>query len=127
LAAIPHLVAAWVSDPSGSWDGPFVASVVVRPRFGRDTERLVRRYYAGSLCVVEKDAPTADELRRIQDEVTSLRDRSPLGTVLGVGTDERHSVVEVGVVLADVAARAFAQERWGGLVRLSGRIHEVRR
>jgi hypothetical protein len=122
---IDHLVAVWVSDPGGAWDGPFVANVVVQPGARKDAEARVRAVYKGPLCVVERDAPTEPELRTIQSEISALGDTSPLGRRLDVSVDARHSKVNVGVVLADDAAITYAQQRWGDVVVLHGRLEPV--
>jgi hypothetical protein len=119
MPPMPTLVAAWVSSE------PFVANVVVLPGHGRDVEALVREYYDGPLCVVERDAPTAEELRQVQREVNTAGRDSPLGVVLMTTTDERHGVIEAQIAVADDAARAYARERWGDRVRLIGRLQPV--
>lgn len=117
---IPGLVAGWVSDPAGDWDGPFVGSVVVLPGEAPAAVALIRERYDGPLCVVEREAPTAAELTAVGDEVLDQRARDALGPVQGVVTDERRGVVVATVWVADDAAESYAQRRWCDLVRLHG-------
>lgn len=124
-AAVADLVALWVSDPAGDWDGPFTVSVVVRPGGAPAAEAAVRRVWAGALCVVERDQPTAAELAAVQEEVTGAAPGSPLGTVYVSYSDERRGVVVAQVAVADDAARAWAAERWGDRVELVGLLRPV--
>ncbi|CAN5801326.1 hypothetical protein BH23ACT10_BH23ACT10_14590 [soil metagenome] len=125
--------AIWVSDPSTDWDGPFVLTVVVPSGSATATESQVREHYPGALCIVERDQPTLDELEELQDDVIapamgddgSLRSDTPLGPILGLGTDELEGVIELEVLVADERARAFARERWGDLVELDGVLQPV--
>jgi hypothetical protein len=110
-------VAAWVSDPAGEWDGPFTASVIVRPGRGAEAEERIREHYLGPLCVVERDAPTESELRAVQEEVSHEMDR--LGMVSSA-SDGIEGVVLVDVWVADEATVEYARDRWGDLVRLEG-------
>lgn len=110
--------AVWVSDPSGSWDGPFVLTVVVSPGRGDEIAELVRRNYAGALCVVEHDQPTEAELAAVQEQVSAVGGDTPLGPQLGSALDTRRGVVLVQVMVADEEAKAFAARRWDGLVEL---------
>lgn len=117
---IPDLVAAWVSDPAGDWDGPFVGNVVVLPGAAPAAVARIREHYGGPLCVVERDAPTADELASVRDELLDGPARAALGPVQDAFTDERGGVVVATVWLADEAAVAYAARRWGDLVQLHG-------
>ena len=117
---IPDLVAAWVSDPAGDWDGPFVGNVVVLPGAAPAAVARIREHYGGPLCVVERDAPTADELASVRDELLDGPARAALGPVQDAFTDERAGVVVATVWLADEAAVAYAARRWGDLVQLHG-------
>lgn len=117
---LPDLVAAWVSDPAGDWDGPFVGSAVVLPGAAPAAVARIREHYGGPLCVVEQDAPTADELASIRDELLDGSAGAALGRPQDVVTDERRGVVVVTVWVADEAAAAYAERRWGDLVQLNG-------
>ncbi len=117
--------AVWVSDPRGAWDGPFVLTVVVPPGRGDEIADLVRRDYAGALCVVERDQPTIEELSAVQEQVLAVGDDTPLGPQLGSAPDSRRGVVQVQVFVADDAATAFAQQQWGDLVELDQVLRPV--
>ena len=122
---LSDLVAVWVSDPAGDWDGPFVGNVVVSPGGGQAALDRIRQHYGGPVCVVERDAPTAAELVAVQEEVSDDEARSALGPIQGAGTDERRSLVHVTVWLADQAAVAYAEQRWGELVELRSLLQPV--
>ena len=109
---IPDLVAAWVSDPAGDWDGPFIGNVIVLPGAAPAATAVIREHYGGPLCVVERDAPTADELASVRDEVLDGPARAALGPVQTF-TDEQRGIVEVTVWVADDAAVAYTEQRWG--------------
>jgi hypothetical protein len=83
-------------------------------------------FATGALCVIERDAPTVVELQRIQQEVSRARDATPLGHVLGVDADTRHSRLDARLVLADDHAIAYAKERWGNKVRLTSALRPVK-
>jgi hypothetical protein len=117
---IPGLVAAWVSDPAGDGDGSFVGNVVVVPGAAPAALARIREHYAGPLWVVERDVPTADELTSVRDELLDGSARVALGQPQDVLTDERRGVVVVTVWVADEAAVAYAERRWGDLVQLDG-------
>jgi hypothetical protein len=113
-------VAAWVSDPAGDWDGPFVGSVIVLPGAAPATVARIREHYGGPLCVIERDGPTAAELAAARDEVMDQDARAVLGPIQGSVTDERRAVVVASVWVADEAAVDYAAQRWGDLVELRG-------
>lgn len=115
------LVAIWVSDPAGPWDGPFVGSFVVRPGAAAEVTELVRRSYRGLLCVVERDQPTMHELTRIQTRVPEVLDH-----VLSVSSDHRRGVVQAHVIVADEQARRAVDDAFGpGTVELIGALTPV--
>ncbi|HEX9994832.1 MAG TPA: hypothetical protein VGB14_18035 [Acidimicrobiales bacterium] len=122
VGGVPGEVAVWVSDPAGGeWDGPFTVSVVVRPGSGPAAEARVREMWAGPLCVVERDLPSAADLAAVQEEAhAGGGPGTPLGTVYASWTEPREGVVVLSVAVADDAAMAYAAERWGDLVRLEG-------
>jgi hypothetical protein len=117
----------WVSDPAGSWDGPFVLSVVVAPGRADDITVLIRRDYGGPLCVIERDLPSMAELSALQDEIIDTQGErgTPLGTPVGSYPDGERGVVVVQVFAATDAARAWAQERWGDRVELEGMLQPI--
>jgi hypothetical protein len=116
-----ELVAIWVSDPSGPWDGPFVASFVVRPGAAAEVTALVRGQFGGMLCVVERDQPTMQELRSIQDRVPEVLD-----DIMSVSSDHRRGVVRAEVIVADEEARRRVDEAFGpGKVVLTGALTPV--
>jgi hypothetical protein len=114
-AQVPDLVTVWVSDPTGEWDGPFTATVVVRPGSASVAREAIRASYAGPLCVVERDAPSEAELTTVQTEVDAAA--GELGLV-GSSVDSERGVVVVDVWVADDETLALADERWGDLVEL---------
>lgn len=114
------LVAAWVSDPAGDWDGAFVGNVVVVPGAAPAAVARIREHYAGPLCVIERDAPTAAELAAVRDEVIDENAHAVLGPIQGSITDERRGVLVATVWVADEAAVDYAEQRWGDLVELRG-------
>jgi predicted small lipoprotein YifL len=117
----PDLVATWVNDgPAGTWDGPFTGNVVVLPGAGRAMRDRIRQSYGGRLCVVEKQAHTADELARVQNEVMDADAVAHYGLPLSAGSYASLDAVRVEVWVADPAARDYAQQRWGNLVLLDG-------
>ena len=119
------LVAAWVSDPGGDWDGPFVGNLVVVPGAAQAAVARVREHYAGALCVIERDAPTAVELAAVQRELTNEDARAILGTIQSAAADERRGVVVATIWLVDEAAMDYADQRWGDLVELRGLLRPV--
>ena len=120
-----RLSAVWVSDrSSGWWDGPSTLTVVVPPGQGEGVQRDIRERYAGPLCVVEREQPTLGELEAVQQEVL-LGQGTALGDVFSRSIDDQRGVVVVMVMVADEQAREAAQQRWGGLVQLRGRLQPV--
>lgn len=121
-----------VSEPGGRWEGPFTLTVLVPPGRGADITALIRQDYGGALCVVERDLPTMDELRALQDEVgASYTDgdgaprSTPLGPELGSYPDTERGVVVVQVIAATPEARAWAHERWGDRVVLEPMLQPI--
>ena len=114
-----HLVSQWWSD-TGTDAAAF--NVAVRPGYRDKAEAAVRRVYRGPLCVVERDAPTEAELRRIQSEV--FADHEHWGAVSGgvMGTDS-FVTVQVAVAYEDLIAEA--RQRWGDKVELVGILQPV--
>jgi hypothetical protein len=121
----PDLVTSWVSDPAGEWDGPFVASVVVRPGAAAAARERIRETYAGALCVVERDAPTADQLAGVQRELFDHEATERLGQVMSAGPYGRLGKVVATVWVADQAKLDYTRDRWGDLVQLSGLLQPV--
>lgn len=122
---IPDLVAAWVSDPAGEWDGAFVASVVVLPGAGQRAVDRIRKHYAGPLCVVERDGPTAAELAAAQHDLTDDEARAILGPIQDAYAAERRGVVVARVWVADDVALDYVDRRWGDLIELHGLLQPV--
>ena len=120
-----ELVAAWVSDPAGDGGGRFVGNVVVVPGAAQAAMARIREHYAGPLCVVERDGPTAAELAAVQDELTDEDAHGVLGTILITATDERRGVVMASIWVVDEAAVEYADQRWGDLVELRGLLRPV--
>ena len=115
LSDIDGLAAVWVSDPNGDdWDGPFVVNVIATPGRGDDVRDAVAERWDGALCVEERDQPTEAELQRITEE---LQGDVPFEVVASSG-DVLRGVVVADVVVADDAARAYAEDRWGDTVVL---------
>jgi hypothetical protein len=107
-----------VSDPAGPWDGPFVATVVVRPGSASEVTASIREHYLGPLCVVERDQPTIAQLLATHRRIRLGYDqRNP---VTEVSLDQIEGVVRVTVFVADRRARERAHRRWGPYVRLEG-------
>jgi hypothetical protein len=124
---IPGLVSLWVTGPgTGTPGSRFVVNVRVRPGYAARATDLIRRSYAGGLCVVENDLPRLAALKRVSGELSTLRAASPLGAVYGDYIDESRSVVNVMVAVASPAAERFAQQRWHGAVALEGLLTPVR-
>lgn len=122
----PSVSAVWVSDPEGPWDGPFVASVVAQPGHGDFVRALVRREWAGLLCVVERDQPSLDELERLHATIVDLRNSdTPFGGIFGSSIDQQLGVVDLSVAIADDISTSWARERWGDLVVLDGLLERV--
>ena len=122
---IPDVVAAWVSHPDGSWDGPFVGNIVVPPGRRQDALRRIREHYLGPVCVTERDGPTSAQLQSIQSELLDASSTKALGGIQTASTNERRGVVVTDVWVADGEALAYAKQRWGGLVELRGLLQPV--
>lgn len=118
---LPGLVASWVSDAAAE-GRPFVANVIVRPGSSDEARAAVRREYAGPLCVVERDLPTADELEAVHAGVLRL-----LGSELLMGSaDHRRGVVSVSVVVVTPELQRLMDDEFGkGRVELHGRLRPV--
>lgn len=120
----PTKVAALrVSDPAGSWDGRFVATVVVRPGSASSVTASIRDHYLGPLCVAERDQPTIAQLLATQRRIPLGDDQS--NPVTEISVDEGDGVVRVTVFVADRSARQQARRRWGPHVRLEGLLTPV--
>jgi hypothetical protein len=105
---------------------PFVVNVLVRPGAADEITAAVRDQWDGLLCVVERDEPTEDELRAVQDELEAAIDEdTPLGYILGIGVYALQPYVGVEVVILTPEGEAYAQERWGDLVRVTGSLQPV--
>ena len=124
LEDIPDVLALWVSDPAGDWDGPFVVNVIARPGSADDVRAAIRERWQGALCVVERDQPSPAELERVQREVHDADD-APFGGVFGSSADAMRGVVVVEVAIADAVSTEWARERWGDLVELRGALVPV--
>jgi hypothetical protein len=119
-ASQPDYVASWVTqlDEEQAEFGPVVFNAVFTGAVARH-EAALREVWEGPLCVVQREGPTAKDVRRIRKEAeASLGD---LGLQMlwshGPGVDP---TIEIGVV-ADPggAGQAALDERYGpGLVRL---------
>jgi hypothetical protein len=117
---IPDLVRLFVSQD------PWVLNVVVLPGGADAAEQAVRRTWPGLLCLAERDEPTAAELDAVQAEVNALFDQdSPLGQPLSSGSFGTNPFVSVSVVALTEEGRAYAEERWGDLVQVTGRLQPV--
>jgi hypothetical protein len=104
-------------DHAGLW----LTGDVLNAAFTGDLERHraeLREVWGGPLCLVEH-ARTLEELRAVQEELSSGA-AAELGLEFTYSsTDEVGNVVELGVVAADDAQRAALDERYGaGTVRL---------
>lgn len=122
----PELVGTWINDgPAGTWDGPFVSSVVVLPGAGPAMHDRIRQTYGGPLCLVERDAATDDDLARITNEVMDGDAVAHYDLPASAGPSVPLGAVVVEVWVADQPALAYAQQRWGDLVRLEGLLQPV--
>jgi hypothetical protein len=120
---IPGTVGAWISRPEAGGDGTFSASVVVEPGRAEDATTFIRQAYGGPLCVIERDLHRAD-IERIQQE---LHDDEAVAAIHSTGSsyDLIRGVFEVYVWVDDDAARDYARDRWGDVVRLEGILQPV--
>jgi hypothetical protein len=116
-----QLVLSWMSQATT----PSVLNVVVRPGHAKEALSRVRQAFIRRVCVVERDAPTQAQARRVQEEIWALRDRSPLGDVLDACAGGTSTIVRVHVVIADGRAIAYAKKRWGDAVVVSGALQPV--
>ena len=106
-------------DVSWGSEGGTVQNYVVVPGATDEVTAAVRAAgYEGPLCVVERDGPTYEELRRLQREIRRLGDDTPLGRSAGGSLDAVGQRVEVTVLALTDEARAYAEEQWGDLVVL---------
>jgi hypothetical protein len=123
----PDYVTSWVTHlrPAELEFGPVIANAV----FTGDAERHeaeIRKVWAGPLCVVERDVPTARELARIRKEAEASLDELGLQMLWSEGPDVE-PVIEIGVVL-DVGGtgQATFDARYGpGVVRLVSALKPV--
>jgi hypothetical protein len=121
---VPGLIAGWVSNPDGN-DESFVGNLIVRPGARDEAVNRVRLHYGGPLCVVERAAPTAARLARVQSEVNDTAAQRALGQVLGASYDGRRGVVDAMLWAVDRRAKAYAHRRWGDTVGLHGVLNRV--
>jgi hypothetical protein len=119
VTAHPQVVTAWASDPPRPEGNPVVANVIVRPGAAEEVTALLRRNYAGKLCMVERDLPTMHELHEIQERLMDV-----LGQMVWSGAPNyRRGVVEALVTVADDEARRRVDEAFGpGKVKLIGAL-----
>lgn len=96
----PGYQATWISQPTS---GPYAGQTIVNLAVTGDrdaAEKLVRRSFAGLLCVGTIPGPTARELAAAQERVSTQLARLPvLATSYGPRTDGRNTL-EVQVFLA---------------------------
>jgi len=59
----------WVSGQESEWDDSIILTVVVEPGYADEARSAIRDWYAGPLCVLERDLPPTSELRAVQEEV----------------------------------------------------------
>jgi hypothetical protein len=122
---IPALVDAWVSDPDGQWDGPFVGNVIVLPGTRRAAMERIRAHYAGPVCIVERDGPTSAQLEAVQNQMVDADAKAALGEIQAAHADGRRGAVVATVWVADQRALDYAKQRWGELVELRGILRPV--
>jgi hypothetical protein len=116
----PDYVTSWVThlDPPALEFGPVIFNVVFTGDRGRHEAEL-RKVWAGPLCVVERDVPTARELARIRKEVEA--DLEDLGLrMLWSQGPAVEPVIEIGVVVdVEGKGQSALDARYGpGVVRL---------
>lgn len=88
-------------------------------------ERALREIWGGALCVSHHDH-TEERLREIQDELMGGTAEEAGLLVLSAGVDVIDNVVALEVAVADPAAAAALDERYGeGVVRISGTLQPV--
>jgi len=105
---------------------PFTVNVLVRPGATEAVTTVIRDGWEGLLCVAERDEPTEAELRAVQQEVEAeIGQGSPLGEILGVGVYALEPYVGVSVTVLTPEGEAYAHERWGDLVQVTGRLQPV--
>jgi hypothetical protein len=119
MGDIPDVVRSYISFE------PFTLSVVARPGTGDAVTAAVRDRWAGLLCVVERDEPSRDELDQVYEEVIALPEDSPLGVQIGAHVGGTGPYVEVEVTVLTTEGQAYAEERWGDLVHLTGVLRPV--
>jgi hypothetical protein len=115
----PDLVAVWVSTHQKTFN------VLVRPGAAEAVRNEIRTYFAGLLCIVERDLPSQATLRALQDRIVEESKNSPLGGVFGAYSDGRRGVVVVQCALADDVSKAWAVEHWGDNVDLRGALTPI--
>ena len=115
---IEGLAALWVTDDGG----PFVANIIVQPGHAKAAEEYVRRYWGGHLCIVERDQPTVNKLRQIQDRLDEVLTQQ----ILSSGAYERGGVVRAQIMIVDAQAQHEVDEAFGeGAVELDGALKPV--
>lgn len=103
----PDYVTSWVThlEPAQAEFGPVTANAV----FTGDRERHeveMRKVWAGALCVVEREVPTADDLARIREEAEASLDDLGLSMLWSAGPGVE-PIIEIGVVV-DVEGKGQA-------------------
>ena len=118
----PEVVAVWGTDPARPEDGPFVVNFWVRPGATAAVTAVVRRQYAGPLCVVERDLPAMHELARVQERLMDV-----VGQMVWLAyPDNRRGVVKALVTYVDDVVRARVDREFGrGRVDLVGALTPV--
>jgi hypothetical protein len=113
----PDFAGFWIDyvvEPAGEEvvePGDIIANVAFTGDVESHTD-MIRTLWGGPLCLVQHER-TYEELRRIQRELSDGA-AAELGLeVLGSGVSQHDNVVEVGVVVADEAAVAAVEERYG--------------
>jgi hypothetical protein len=116
----PEYVTSWVThlEPDELEFSPVLVNIVFTGSAEQHKAEL-RKLWAGPLCVVERDVPTARELNRVRREVEENLDELELQMLWSSGPDVE-PVIQIGVV-ADPGGEAQATHdaRYGaGLVQL---------
>lgn len=116
----PDYVTSWVThlEPAQAEFGPVIVNAV----FTGDRERHeaeMRKVWAGALCVVEREVPTADDLARIREEAEASLDDLGLSMLWSAGPGVE-PIIEIGVVVdVEGKGQAALDARYGaGVVRL---------
>jgi hypothetical protein len=127
----PDFAGFWIDyvDEPGEGSVP-TGGIIVNAAYTGDLERHeseLRGVWGGPLCVVGSER-TYEELRAIQDELSSEVGTELGLEVLGSGVSQHENVVDVEVVVADEDARLAVEERYGvGAVALHPALTPVDR